>query len=177
MLRHIILTFVLATCADGALAQQKQQNVPVGLPDTRKLESFANGDIRHSTAADVYFLVVQATDDAGQFWLQCERRGPFTVAVAMVGAGDKLQKSQVVSIQSDGGAVRQLNLIVFENFVAIATRYEGRPDENASIFMDALQSAKKTFTIAYAGSSHDFDVSQLSAPHTRFQALCRQQKP
>ena len=55
-----------------------------------------------------------------------------------------------------------------------AMRYEGKSDENASVFLDALQAAKKTFTISYAGESHDFEVSHLAAPHARFLAMCRQ---
>jgi hypothetical protein len=169
----LIISAGLAAAATSALAQA---NIPIGLPDTRRLESFANGDIRHSRSADIYFLVVQADDAAGQFWLQCERRGPFTVAVAMVGAGEKPQRSQAVTIRADNGTARRLDLVVFENFVAIATRHEGKPDENASVFMDMLQSAKRTFTISYAGVSHDFDMRHVSAPKARFQALCRQQK-
>jgi len=134
MVRRIILTIGFAALAASALAQQS--GVPIGLPDTRRIEAFSNGDIRHSSSADVYFMVVQATDNAGQFWLQCEKRGQFTVAVAMIGATDKLQRSQVVTIRPDDGAVRKLDLIVFENFVAIATRFEGRADENASVFME-----------------------------------------
>ena len=175
MVRRIILTIGFVALAASALAQQS--GVPIGLPDTRRIEAFSNGDIRHSSSADVYFMVVQATDNAGQFWLQCEKRGPFTVAVAMVGATDKLQRSQVVTIRPDGGATRKLDLIVFENFVAIATRFEGKADENASVFMDTLNSAKQTFTIGYAGVSHDFEVSHLSAPRARFQALCTRQGP
>jgi hypothetical protein len=172
-MRHIVLTATLAVLASGAAGQS---DIPIGLPDTRRIETFANGDIRHSSSADVYFLVVQATDKAGQFWLQCERRGPFTVAVAMVGAGERPQKSQLITIRADQGAARGLHLVVFENFVAIATRHEGKPDENATIFLDLLQNAKQTFTIAYAGESHDFDTSHLSAPRMRFMTLCRQQK-
>jgi hypothetical protein len=171
LFRRIILTAVLSTLAASALAQS---GVPIGLPDTRRIEAFANGDIRHSAAADVYFLVVQAKDESTQFWLQCEKRGPFTVAIAMVGVGDKLQKSQLVTIQADRGTAKRLNLVVFENFVAIATRHEGKADENASIFLDALRAAKKTFTVSYAGESHDFEVSHLAAPHARFLAMCRQ---
>jgi hypothetical protein len=151
--------------------------IPIGLPDTRRLESFANGDIRHSPGADIYFFVVQASDRSGQFWLQCDRRGPFTVAIAMVGTGEQRQRSQRVTVQPDQGPPRRLDLVVFENFVAIASRLDGKPDENASVFMDALTAARKTFTISYGGSSHDFDVAPMQEPRTRFLALCRQQKP
>lgn len=172
MFHRIILAAALSAATASAFAQS---GVPIGLPDTRKIETFANGDIRYSAAASVYFLVVQAVDESTQFWLQCEKRGPLTVAIAMVGTGDKLQRSQMVSIQADGGAAKRLSLIVFENFVALATRFEGKADENASVFLDALQSAKKTFTIAYAGESHDFEVSNLTGPHDRFLKLCKQQ--
>jgi hypothetical protein len=173
VLRKLVLTVLFGTVALGAVAQP---DIPIGLPDTRRLETFGNGDIRHSATADTYFMVVQATDEAGKFWLQCERRGPFTVAVAMVGDTDRRQRSKVVSIRADDGEPRRLNLVVFENFVAIATRYEGKPDENASIFMNTLQGAKKTLTIAYGSESHNFDISHLSEPRARFMALCQRQK-
>jgi hypothetical protein len=162
--------------ASQAFAQAPTE-IPIGLPDTQRIETFANGDIRHSRASDIYFFVVQATDKTGQFWLQCERRGPFTVAVAMVGGGEQRQRSQRVTVQADQNPPRRLDLVVFENFVAIATRHEGKPDENASVFMDALSSARKTFTVSYGGSSHDFDVGDLQAPRARFLALCRQLGP
>ena len=174
MFGRIILAVALSASATIACAQS---GVPIGLPDTSRIESFANGDIRYSASASVYFLVVQATDESTQFWLQCEKRGPLTVAVAMVGGGDRPQRSQMVTIQADRGAAKRLSLIVFENFVALATRFEGKADENASVFLDALQSAKKTFTISYAGESHDFEVSQLAGPHERFMKLCKQQAP
>jgi hypothetical protein len=176
-LHRIILMAVLAAFASSAVAQSDiPTDIPIGLADTHRIETFANGDIRHSRSADIYFMVVQATDKAGQFWLQCERRGPFTVSVAMVGVTDRVQRSQQVSIRADDGPTRKLDLIVFQNFVAIAMRHEGRPDENTSVFMDMLQSAKQTFTIAYADESHNFDIRSLSAPRARFLALCRQQK-
>lgn len=177
MSRLMTAAVLLAACAPCALAQpQAPVEIPIGMPDTRRIESFANGDIRHSRSSDIYFFVVQATDKSGHFWLQCERRGPFTVAISMVGAGEKLQRSQRVSIKADDGPARRLDLVVFENFVAIATRHEGKPDENATIFMDALAAAKQTFTVSYAGESHDFDAAPLQEPRARFMALCGQQK-
>ena len=172
MFRRIILAVALSASAGVAFAQS---GVPIGLPDTRRIETFVNGDIRYSASASVYFLVVQATDESTQFWLQCEKRGPLTIAVAMVGGGDRPQRSQMVTIQADRGAAKRLSLVVFENFVALATRLDGKPDENASVFLDALRSAKKTFTISYADESHDFEVGHLPGPHERFLQLCKQQ--
>ncbi len=170
---HLIAFMIAGAIAAPALAQPAGE-IPLGLPDTRRIERFANGDIRYSPAAGVYFLVVRATDQSGQFWLQCERRGPFTVAIALVGAGERPQRSQLVAIQADGGRVRRLDLVVFENFVALATRHEGKPTENASIFMEVLESAERTFTVSYGGTSHDFDVGELAGPRSRFLELCRQ---
>src|SRR4029079_3953972 len=97
-LRRLILTAIFGTTALGAttLGALAQPDIPIGLPDTRRLEAFANGDIRPRAPADTYCMVVQATDEAGKFWLQCERRGPFTVAVALVGTTDQRQRSKVI---------------------------------------------------------------------------------
>ena len=72
-------TLIAALTPQASAQTAAPTEIPIGLPDTRRIESFANGDIRHSPVADIYFLVVQASDKTGQFWLQCERRGPFTV--------------------------------------------------------------------------------------------------
>jgi hypothetical protein len=179
------LTTIVAICAamaSPAMAQAPAAvpapaEIPIALPDTKRIESFANGDIRHSPASDTYFFVVQASDKAGQFWLQCEKRGPFTIAIAMVGGGEQRQRSQRITVQADQSAPRRMDFVVFDNFVAIASRHEGKPDENASIFMEALNAAKKTFTVSYPGSSHDFDVGPMEAPRGRFLARCRQHNP
>jgi hypothetical protein len=178
MTRLIMTAAICAAMASAALGQTPAPaELPIGLPDTKRLETFANGDIRHSPASDTYFFVVQASDKAGQFWLQCEKRGPFTVAISMVGGGEQRQRSQRVTVQADQSAPRRMDFVVFDNFVAIASRHEGKPDENASIFMEALNAAKKTFTVSYPGSSHNFDVGPMEAPRGRFLARCRQQSP
>lgn len=173
--RHLIALMLLAVPA--AVSAQPDGEMPLGFSNTRRIESFANGDIRHSPASDIYFFVVGATDKSGRFWLQCERRGPFTVAIALAGAGDKPQRSQLVTLRADGGPPRTLDLVVFDNFVAIASRHEGKPTENASIFMQMLEGAQRTFTVSYGGQSHEFDVGGLAAPRKRFLELCRRVAP
>ena len=47
-------------------------------------------------------------------------------------------------------------------------------DQNPKLeaFLNALQTAKQTFTISYDDSVFEFDVGGLPAAHARFRQLC-----
>jgi hypothetical protein len=61
---------------------------------------------------------------------------------------------------------------VFENFVAVAMDYDGGQNAKLETFLNALQTAKQTFSISYDNNVFEFDVAALPAAQARFTQLC-----
>ena len=82
-------------------------------------------------------------------------------------------RSFPVTIWSDGRSRHELNLLVFEDFVAVALDYEGGRNDKLATFLDVLQAAKQTFAISHGGHTFEFDVAKLPAAQARFMLLCK----
>src|SRR5262245_56878817 len=96
-----------------------------------------------------------------------------TVALPLADrTGQERLRSPAVTIRSDPGITRAMNLLVFESFVAVAIDYDG--GRKVSDFVDVLHAATVTVTISYARKSYDYDVTYLSVARARFAQLCNQ---
>src|ERR1700709_1768223 len=114
------------------------------IPNTgNSIESFENGEIRNVPDIGSYLMVLRATDNVGQFWLQCQRKSALSVAIRMDGQAGRgqLRKGRAVSVSADDTPSKEIQFVVFEDFVAVADVHEGKNDESAVIFLDALSRA------------------------------------
>ena len=138
------------------------------------LDTFGKWEIRKSLLDNTYLLIAESVGDGeGHFWLHCDQKNMITVAVPLAErTGQERLRSQAVTIRSDTGISRAMNLLVFESFVAVAIDYGG--GRKVSDFVDVLHAAKVTVTISYARKSYDYDVTYLSAARARFAQLCNQ---
>jgi hypothetical protein len=141
----------------------------------RLLDAFGKWEIREGLIGNTYLLIGEsARDGEGYFWLHCDQNKLITIAVPLLErreAWDRL-RSYAITIRSDTGLKREMSLIVFENFVAVAIDYEGAHNGNVAGFLEVLRAAKETVTIAYAQRNYDYDVAQLPAARARFRELC-----
>jgi hypothetical protein len=141
----------------------------------RLLDAFGKWEIREGLLGNTYLLIgSSARDGEGYFWLHCDQNKLITVAVPLLerqGASDRL-RSHAITIRSDTGLRREMSLIVFENFVAVAIDYDGGHNDKVAGFLEVLRAAKQTVTIADAQRSVDYDVTQFPAARARFQEFC-----
>jgi hypothetical protein len=97
-----------------------------------------------------------------------------TVAVPLMElSGSDRLRSHKITIRLDTGRERELSLVVFENFVAVAVDYEGGGNNKVADFLDVLRASNQTVTISYGDKSFEYDVDGLPAAQARFQELCR----
>jgi hypothetical protein len=109
----------------------------------------------------------------GHFWLHCDQNRLMTVAVPLAERnGQERLRSHAVKIRADTGAARDMSLVVFESFVAIAIDYDGGRNDKVADFLSVLRAAKEKVTISYAHKSFDYDVTQLQDAQARFLQLC-----
>jgi len=135
--------------------------------------SFDNWQIRQGLIDHSYLLIAESRGHTGRFWLSCDSSGSLNVAVPLNGKyGRDRLRSFPVTIWSDQRKREELNFLVFENFVAVAMDYDGGQNPKLEAFLNALQTAKQTFTISYDNSVFEFDVGGLPAAHARFRELC-----
>jgi hypothetical protein len=145
----------------------------------RLLDTFGKWEIRKGLTHNTYLLIGESIRDGeGHFWLHCDQNNLITVAVPLVErAGSDHLRSHAITIRSDTGLSRAMSLVVFENFVAVATEYHGGRNDKVADFLDVLRTAKETVTISYAHRSFDYDVAYLPAAQARFHELCHQAGP
>ena len=135
--------------------------------------SFDNWQVRQGLIDHSYLLIAESRDHTGRFWLSCDGNGSLNVAVPLNGKyGRDRLRSFPVTIRSDQRKREELDFLVFENFVAVAMDYDGGQNPKLEVFLNALQTAKQTFTISYDDNVFEFDVSGLPAAHARFKQLC-----
>jgi hypothetical protein len=138
------------------------------------LYTFGNWEIRKGLLNNTYLLIGESVGDGeGHFWLHCNQKNMITVAVPLAErTGQERLRSQAVTIRSDTGISRAMNLLVFESFVAVAIDYDG--GRKVADFVDVLRAAKETVTISYAHKSYEYNVTYLPAARARFAQLCNQ---
>ena len=140
----------------------------------RLLDTFGKWQIREGLDANTYLLIGKsARDGENQFWLHCDRHDLITVAVPLMEfSGSDRLRSHKITIRSDTGRERELSLVVFENFVAVAVDYQGGGNNKIADFLDVLRASNQTVTISYGAKSFEYDVDGLPAARARFQELC-----
>jgi hypothetical protein len=138
------------------------------------LDTFGNWQVRRGLVDHTYLLIgASGGDGEGHFWLHCDQNHLMTVAVPLAERnGQERLRSHAVKIRADTGPARDLSLVVFESFVAIAIDYDGGRNDKVADFLTVLRAAKEKVTISYAHKSFDYDVTQLPAAHARFLQLC-----
>ncbi len=143
--------------------------------DGRPIGTYDNWAIRQLQDDRTYILVGQATGkQRGHLWLHCNQQGLLTVAVPMLDKAKRREplRSQLVSVKSDDSSLRELSLMVFESFVAIAMDYDKSRDTRVAAFVDGLGNARDTFALSYDRTTLEFNVRQFPAARTRFFELC-----
>ena len=138
------------------------------------LDTFGNWQIREGLTANTYRLIDKdASNGESQFWLHCDQHNLITVAVPLkeLSGSDRL-RSHKITIRSDTGRERELSLVVFENFVAVAVDYQGGCNNKIADFLDVLRASNQTVTISYGAKGFEYDVDGLPAARARFQELC-----
>jgi hypothetical protein len=135
--------------------------------------AFDNWEVRQGLVDHSYMLIGRSREGEGHFWLNCDVNGFMNVAVPLVerNGRDRL-RSFPVTVWSDEQKRHELSLIVFENFVALAIAYQGGRNDKLETFLDVLQTARRTFAIAYDDRVFQFDVGKLPEAHARFMQLC-----
>ena len=138
------------------------------------LDTFGKWQVRKGLLDKTYLLIGESSGTGeGYFWLHCDQNRLMTVAVPLAErTGHERLRSHAVVIRADTGAVRSLDLMVFESFVAVAMDYDGGRNDKVSHFIDVLRAAKEKVTISYAHKTFEYDVTQLPAAEARFQQLC-----
>jgi hypothetical protein len=91
------------------------------------LDTFGKWEIRKGLLDNPYLLIGESVGDGdGHFWLHCDRNNMITVAVPLAErTGQEHLRSHAVTIRSETGIKRAMNLIVLEGFVAVAIAYVG----------------------------------------------------
>jgi hypothetical protein len=175
-----LLLFALATPAQtwaqvDASKKMEHADAAQAFRQGRLLDTFGKWQIRKGLVANSYLLIGRsASDGKRQFWLHCDQHNLITVAVPLMEhSGSDRLRSHKITIRSDTGRQRELSLLVFENFVAVAVGYEGGGNNKVADFLDVLRASNQTVTISYGDKSFEYDVKGLSAAQARFQELCR----
>jgi hypothetical protein len=88
-------------------------------------------------------------------------------------SGSDRLRSHKVTIRSDTGLERELSLVVFENFVAVAIDFQGGGNNKVADFFEVLHASNRTITMSYGDKSFAYDVDGLPAAQARFGKLCR----
>ena len=122
-------------------------------------------------AAQSALAAIATTEADAREWV---KHTVFAFAVPLVerNGRDRL-RSFPVTVWSDEQKRHELSLVVFENFVALAIAYQDGRNDKLEIFLDVLQTARRTFAIAYDNRVFQFDVSKLPEARARFMQLCR----
>lgn len=138
------------------------------------LDTFGNWQVRRGLVDNTYLLIGESSGDGeGHFWLHCDQNHLMTVAVPLAERnGQERLRSHGIKIRADTGAARDMSLVVFESFVAVAIDYDGGRNDKVADFLNVLRAAKEKVTISYAHKSFDYDVTQLPAAQARFLHLC-----
>ena len=169
----IVLAFHAWAQADAVnAAPRDHQTDATSLRQGVLLDTFGKWEIRKGLIDNTYLLIGESTGDGqGHFWLHCDRNNMITVAVPLAErTGQERLRSHAVTIRSDTGIERDMSLIVFESFVAVAIDHEG--GHKVADFVDVLRAAKETVTISYAYKTYEYDVTHLPAARARFAQLC-----
>jgi hypothetical protein len=155
----------VAPAADDALAPFRQGTL---------IDTFGRWQVRKGLVDNTYLLIGESSGSGeGHFWLHCDQNRLMTVAVPLAEHnGQEHLRSHAIRIRADTGAAREMDLVVFESFVAVAMDFEGGRNDKVADFVDVLRSAKQTVTISYAHKNFEYDVSQLPAAQARFLQLC-----
>jgi hypothetical protein len=161
----IFLLGLVGAAADSLIAPSTQES--------EQSIAFDNWEIRHGLLDHSYMLIGRSREGDGHFWLHCDSNGFINIAVPLVerNGRDRL-RSFPVTVWSDEQKRHELSLVVFENFVALAIAYQGGRNEKLETFLDVLQTARRTFAIAYDSRVFQFDVSKLPEARARFMQLC-----
>src|SRR5262245_7554657 len=163
---------LLAVAVMGSTARAEPQVAPPGHAAVQVI-SFDNWEVRRGRIGDSYLLIGRSREQDGQFWLNCDSNGLINIAVPL---GEENKRDRLrsfpVTIWSDGRSRHELNLLVFQGFVAVALDHAGGNDKLAT-FLDVLQAAKQTFAISYDGHIFEFDVAKLPVAQARFMMLCK----
>jgi hypothetical protein len=138
------------------------------------IDTFGKWQVRRGLVDNTYLLIGESDSDGeGHFWLHCDQNRLMTVAVPLAERnGQERLRSHAVKIRADTGAARDMSLVVFESFVAIAIDYDGGRNDKVADFLSVLRAAKEKVTISYAHKSFDYDVTQLPDAQARFLQLC-----
>jgi len=175
-----LLVFALAAPAQtwgqsDTSKQMEQADAAQTFRQGRLLDTFGNWQIREGLIANTYLLVgKRARNGESQFWLHCDQHNLITVAVPLMElSGSDRLRSHKITIRSDTGRERELSLVVFENFVAVAIDYEGEGNNKVADFLDVLRASNQTVTLSYGDKSFEYDVDGLRAAQVRFRDLCR----
>ena len=175
MLRRTLNIISILAVTGAAMLSGPSPAQDTTQPREPKSYGYGNWTIREDLTNNGYVLIGQSSDDKqGQLWLQCDQKGTLTLLVPMFGrpTSESWQRSQIVNVRSDDFAPRQFGLIVFQNFVAMATKTEQERTGDVTAFMSAVGAAKRTFVLSFDQTSYEFDVAQLPAARTRFAELC-----
>src|SRR6516164_5300790 len=174
-----LLVFAFATPAQtwaqaDTSKQKEQADAAQTFRQGRLLDTFGKWQIRKGLVANSYLLIGRsARDGKRQFWLHCDQHNLITVAVPLMErSGSDRLRSHKITIRSDTGRERELSLVVFENFVAVAVDYQGGGNNKVADFLDVLRASNQTVTISYGAKSFEYDVDGLPAARARFQELC-----
>ena len=175
-----MLAFVLTLPAHAwgqadTSTQMDQADAAQTFRQGRLLDTFGKWQIREGLDANTYLLIGKSTRDGeNQFWLHCDQHDLITVAVPLMEfSGSDRLRSHKITIRSDTGRERELSLVVFENFVAVAIDYEGEGNNKVADFLDVLRASNQTVTLSYGDKSFEYDVDGLRAAQVRFRDLCR----
>lgn len=161
----MVALFVTTLASNAVVAGQSDRDL--------QLASFGNWEIRKGIVSDSYILVGRSREGDGQFWLNCQQDGLVNVAMPIEGRdGRERLRSFPVTISSDAGDRKNLDLLVFEGFVAVALDYQGGQNDKLTSFLKILSESRQTFRIAYGERVFEFDVSRLPSAQARFTALC-----
>jgi hypothetical protein len=177
---HLLIAFAL-TIPTQTWAQtnpskkMEQADAAQAFRQGRLLDTFGKWQIRKGLIANSYLLIGKSVGDGeSQFWLHCDPHNLITVAVPLMqlSGSDRLRSHKII-IRSDTGLERELSLVVFENFVAVAIDYQGGGNSKVANFLDVLRASHETVSISYGDKSVVYDVNGLPAAAARFQELCR----
>jgi hypothetical protein len=176
----LLIAFALAIPAQTwaqADTSKKMEQADAGqiFRQGRLLDTFGKWQIRKGLIANTYLLIGKsARDGESQFWLHCDQQNLITVAVPLMElSGKDRLRSHKIAIRSDTGLERELSLVVFENFVAVAVDYQSGSNNKVTDFLDVLHASRETVTISYGDKSFAYNVDGLPAAQARFQELCR----
>ena len=174
MKKLLLGVFLVLVHANDLAADQQITPVRDGLT---QVISFDNWEIRQGLVENSYLLIGRSRAENGHFWLNCDSNGLVNVAVPLLerNGRDRL-RSLPITVWSDDQKRQELNLIVFENFVAVALEHGGARNDKLEFFLNTLQTAKRTFAISYNDRIFEYDVAKLPAARARFAQLCSRQQ-